>query len=549
MKNPPPRQLPALRRCAVYARKSIEERWGTANDEQEPLHAAPAQSNSISAQKETCRHFIKAHTEWSSDGVQDYSDDGISGFNMDRPGLRQLMTDAQARKFDVLIIYRFDRLSRSVRNFLEMIDFFEQCHVQLVSVSESFDTSSTMGKFTLKMIMSFSEFERDVIKERTQLGIRHKIRKGQHVAGVVPLGYQRGPNGLVVDQEGARVVVEIFHKYIETQSLAQTARWANSCGYRSKVQLSRRKRSRGGRTFTKTAVHYILKNKLYIGQVKHGNLVAVGTHPAIISQVLFDRANETLSLNRSGKIARTHRSVRRPRFLLEHMVVCATCGSAMTAYFNGRGFGYYKCSRIMKLDSSACPTKAINSKSLDRLVVERLALLAKQEKMVARIVGEAKVLVKTGLPSLTQERGRTQARLRGVEGKIQNLMSAIASGGAAAERCRSLVDEIGRLEEMKSALVATNETLEKKISDLKSQDIDVKILRENLKRFSSVFGEIDYELQKKIMALFVKSVQYDGEKKKVRLEVIYLPDLEVELDRRGQVSNNVQIGCGTRTRT
>ena len=203
----------------------------------------------------------------------------------------------------------------------------------------------------------------------------------------------------------------------------------------------------------------------------------------------------------------------------------------------------------MKLDSSACPTKAINSKSLDRLVVERLALLAKQEKMVARIVGEAKVLVKTGLPSLTQERGRTQARLRGVEGKIQNLMSAIASGGAAAERCRSLVDEIGRLEEMKSALVATNETLEKKISDLKSQDIDVKILRENLKRFSSVFGEIDYELQKKIMALFVKSVQYDGEKKKVRLEVIYLPDLEVELDRRGQVSNNVQIGCGTRTRT
>ena len=287
-------------RCAIYTRKSTEEGLN------QPF-------NTLEAQREAAEAYIlsQRHLGWSV--VADrYDDGGYTGGNLERPALQKLLTDLKAGKIDCVVIYKVDRLSRSLLDFARLMEIFEQHGVSLVSVTQPLNTTSSLGRLTLNILLSFAQFEREMIADRTRDKMAAARRKGKWVGGIPVLGYDVAPGGgkLVVNHEEARHVRAIFALYIEVQSVdnllveLQKRRWLNK----------RRKRRAGhwdaGRPFTKTGLERLLANVVYIGQVRFQGENYAGEQAGIIEQAVWRQAQELLALERVGSPGRA-RSDRR----------------------------------------------------------------------------------------------------------------------------------------------------------------------------------------------------------------------------------------------
>ena len=268
--------------CAIYTRKSTE-------------HGLDMEFNSLQNQEEACKAYILSQAFNGWEYYKTFSDGGISGGTMERPGLQALLEEIRARNIQVVVVYKVDRLSRSIFDFHKMMQEFSKYDCNFVSITQSFDTSNSMGKLTLNMLLSFAQFEREVSAERVRDKIAASKAKGLWMGGTIPLGYDIEDRHLVVNEKEAEVVRQIFQKYSEIQNMQSVAEWLNGQGLYTKKWIAKHsKREHGGEPFQKSGIQRILTNPVYIGKITHyaQNKIYNGVHKAIISQELWEQVQE-----------------------------------------------------------------------------------------------------------------------------------------------------------------------------------------------------------------------------------------------------------------
>ncbi len=283
-----------LIRCAIYARKSSEDGLDQA-------------FNSLHAQREACEAYIKsqAHEGWRALSTS-YDDGGFSGGNLERPALRQLLADIDAGRIDTIVVYKIDRLTRSLGDFAKIVDRLDGADASFVSVTQAFNTTTSMGRLTLNVLLSFAQFEREVTGERIRDKIAASKAKGMWMGGGLPLGYDRPSDlvtrALVVNPVEAERVRLIFDQYLALKSVGALEAWLDKNVILSKATISKSGAARGGGRLSRFALSHLLKNRTYIGELPHRDASYPGAHPAIVERAKFDQVQELMASQR-----RTHR--------------------------------------------------------------------------------------------------------------------------------------------------------------------------------------------------------------------------------------------------
>jgi len=269
-------------RCAIYTRVSTDQ--GLEQD-----------FNSLDAQREASEAYVKsqAHEGWKQ--IRDrYDDGGFSGGSMDRPALKKLLDDVRARRVEVIVVYKVDRLTRSLADFAKLIELFDAHNVSFVSVTQSFNTTTSMGRLTLNVLLSFAQFEREVTGERIRDKIAASKRKGMWMGGVVPLGYRVEDRALHIVEDHAELVRDLFRRYLEAGSVVRLKQSLDAESLRLPVRFDRGGQSTGGGLFSRGHIYKILSNPIYTGRIAHKGQVHEGQHPLILDRDLWDRVQQGL---------------------------------------------------------------------------------------------------------------------------------------------------------------------------------------------------------------------------------------------------------------
>ena len=267
-------------RCAIYTRVSTE-------------HGLDQEFNSLDAPYDAASAYIKsqAHAGWTLIRSR-YDDGGYSGGSTDRPDLQRLLEDIRARKIDVIVVYKVDRLTRSLADFAKLVELFDTHGVSFVSVTQQFNTTTSMGRLTLNVLLSFAQFEREVTSERIRDKIAASKRKGIWVGGNLPLGYEMKDGKIAIVEEEAELVRSIFRRYLELGSVNELVRDLRERNIRTKTKQLATGATRGGIPFGRGALYYLLGNHFYIGEVKYKNEILPGEQPSIMDRALFDAVRQ-----------------------------------------------------------------------------------------------------------------------------------------------------------------------------------------------------------------------------------------------------------------
>ena len=284
---------PPVRRCAVYTRKSSDE-------------GLEQSFNSLHAQRDACEAYVRSqvHEGWSALPAQ-YDDGGFSGGSMERPGLKKLLADIAAGLIDVVVVYKVDRLTRSLGDFARIVEQFDAAGVSFVSVTQAFNTTTSMGRLTLNVLLSFAQFEREVTGERIRDKIALSKAKGMWMGSVPPLGYNRGDHVLIPNAAEAETVRAIFRRYLELGSVHTLCAELEIEGVVSKRYVTEKDRVLGGVPFSRGALFHLLQNRHYIGEVVHKDQTHPGLHPPIVDTALFEAVQKRLAKNRVRRRKRT----------------------------------------------------------------------------------------------------------------------------------------------------------------------------------------------------------------------------------------------------
>ena len=391
-------------RCAIYTRKSCEE-------------GLDQEFNSLHAQRESAEAFIASqqHEGWQC-LPEMYDDGGFSGGDMERPALTRLVADIDAGKIDCVVVYKVDRLSRSLLDFSKIMSTFDEHGVSFVSVTQQFNTTHSMGRLTLNILLSFAQFEREIIGERIRDKLAAQRRRGKWTGGIPVLGYDVDRSGvspkLVINADEARRVRRIFKLYLQLGSLLPVVESLNKRKWVNKSWTTKKGLPRGGRPFDKPAVHSLITNPIYAGKTKHKKELYDGEHESIIDSSLFQRVQTQLKQNSNG---RGNHLVNKHGALLKGLLHCKACGCKMTHTFSCRGtkrYRYYKCCKAIKNGQKSCPSRSIPAKQIETLIVDQIRSVAGDAKIRADVDTQATI-------NLTQEINDLETQSRQVEKQMK----------------------------------------------------------------------------------------------------------------------------------
>jgi len=347
-------------RCAVYTRKSSEE-------------GLEQEFNSLHAQRESCEAYIASQRSEGWVLVRDqYDDGGISGGTLERPGLKRLMEDIEDGLVDVVIVYKIDRLSRSLMDFSKLVEVFDRNDVTFVSVTQSFNTTTSMGRLTLNILLSFAQFEREVTGERIRDKIAASRRKGMWMGGVPPLGYVVQDRKLVIKETDATNVRWVFARFIEIGSGTELARELDARG----VTTTR------GHRIDKKFIYRLLNNRVYIGEAVHKGNSYPGEHDAIIDRVVWDKVHSILQVSPRKRAARTRADT--PALLKG--LLYGPDGAAFSPTHTRKGgklYRYYVSQTILKHGAGSCPVGRVPAGEIEATVIDQLRAVFRQPEIVA----------------------------------------------------------------------------------------------------------------------------------------------------------------------
>jgi site-specific DNA recombinase len=362
-------------RCALYTRKSSEE-------------GLDQSFNSLHAQREACESYVASqrHEGWQAIATH-YDDGGFSGGNMDRPGLVHLMEDIAAHRIDTVVVYKVDRLTRSLADFAKIVEAFDAQGVSFVSVTQQFNTTSSMGRLTLNILLSFAQFEREVTGERIRDKIAASKKKGMWMGGVLPLGYDHRDRQLVVNPEEAKLVKEIFTQYLRLGNVFDLKRYLDQRGLRSKVRITAIGKRHGGELFGRGALYHLLANPIYVGEISHKKQIHPGKHEAILGRKLWDEVQAKLKSNRQSLKTRTNAQ---SSSMLAGLLFDAN-GVPYTPQHsvkNGRRHRYYTSRATLRRAKEQPPITRIPATEIEKLVVDRIMSFLRSPRELSTIDGK-----------------------------------------------------------------------------------------------------------------------------------------------------------------
>ena len=361
-------------RCAIYTRKSHEEGLDQA-------------FNSLDAQRESAEAYIVSQRLEGWRALPDrYDDGGFSGSNMERPGLKRLLADVEEGKIDVIVVYKIDRLSRALVDFMKMIETFNKTEVSFVSVTQHFNTTNPTGRMFLSILITFAQYEREVIAERIRDKVGAARRRGMYCGGRTILGYDldKHQKKLRVNLDEARLVNQIFRRFSLLGSVRAVAAELNEQEYRTKSWTSVKGRHRPGTEWNTSHIYRLLNNRTYLGVVVHKGSEYPGEHESIISRKLWDSVHVILSDNTTCDKQSKART--KTISMLHGVIQCGHCDGAMTPVYvqNGsRRYTYFRCTKDARRAVSQCRLRKVPAGEIERVVLEQLSAVLKTPELLS----------------------------------------------------------------------------------------------------------------------------------------------------------------------
>ncbi len=364
-------------RCAVYTRVSTDERLDM-------------EFNSLDAQREAALAYIASqkHEGWLSVGDR-YDDGGFSGGTLERPALQRLLRDVEHGIIDVIVVYKVDRLSRSLTDFARIVEIFERHTVSFVSVTQAFNTTTSMGRLTLNILLSFAQFEREVIGERIRDKFAASRARGMWMGGTPPLGYDVRERKLVVNETEAELVRLIFRRFLRVGSATKLAQELRRAGHTTKSWTTQDGNQRPGKPIDKGAIYKILNNRVYLGEAVHKGTSYPGEHEPIVDRDSWDKVHSILAEN---TVARSNQSRAQTPALLRGLIF-APGGHAMTPSHTrkaGKLYRYYVATDAIRQGYSECPVRSVPAAEVEEAVVTQVRHLLQAPEIIARTWAEAK---------------------------------------------------------------------------------------------------------------------------------------------------------------
>jgi site-specific DNA recombinase len=366
-------------RCAVYTRKSSEE-------------GLEQEFNSLDAQREAGAAYIASQrAEGWIPVVDDYDDGGHSGATLERPALKRLLADVEADRIDVIVVYKIDRLSRALMDFAKLVEVFDRNNVTFVSVTQAFNTTTSMGRLTLNILLSFAQFEREVIGERIRDKFAASRKKGMWMGGWAPFGYDIKDRKLIVNEAEATIVRGIFERFTQLQSATKIVAELASKDVRNKY----------GKRLDKGALYKLLNNRVYIGEAVHKGTSYPGEHQGLIDQPLWDKVHAVI---KQSPRSRAGASRAKTPALLRGLIFGPT-GCAMTpthARKNGKLYRYYVSTTVLKDSADVCPIRRVPAGDIEAAVIGQLR----------QVLRAPEIIVKTYRATRKTIKGITEAQVR-----------------------------------------------------------------------------------------------------------------------------------------
>ncbi len=431
-------------RIATYTRISTDE-------EHQP-YSLEAQASKLAA-------YAESQEGWRI--VRRFSDKA-SGASLDRPGLQRALREARAKRFDLLLVYRVDRLCRSVRGLAHVLEQLDKADVLFRSATEPFDTASSAGRMMVQMLGVFAEFERATIVERVIAGMERKAARGEWTGGALPFGYRLDPNRRHLEPHPAEaaLVQEIFERYAERlQGSAALAVWLSERGYRTKQ----------GKPFNPHAVLTILRNRAYLGEVFFRGRHYPAPHPPLVERSLFERAQEILA--ERGEDCSLRRS-NQSEFLLTGLVKCARCGKryvGATANGNGGRYRYYVCFTRHRYGTKTCANDRLPAEELEEAIMGQLAATLEREALVRQAIEDAFAELEKQRPKSEAELARIDAELRRTNEMLDRYFRAFENGTmpeqACAPRIADVTRRLGQLEARREELTLDDDDTPEPLSE------------------------------------------------------------------------------------
>ena len=486
---------PEVLRCAIYTRKST-----SIGLEQE--------FNTLDAQREACESYIRSQASNGWQVLEDHYDDGgFTGANIDRPAFQQLLVDIDAGRVNVVVVYKVDRLSRSLLDFARIMDLFTRHGVAFVSVTQNFSTSDSIGKLTLNLLMSFASFERDMIADRTRDKIAAARRRGKWTGGSVPLGYEVREKKLVINSVEAVLVREIFEFYLEQRSALAVAQMLNAEKRYTKRHRAGNGNVRQARPWDKASVLRILRNPVLAGYMSTGDELHEGEHEAIVDRDIFSRVQALLDSR-----PKTSRGVpKNPVYILRGVLHCGCCGAAMTPASNrrrGKVYRYYRCTTRDKQGAGACPTMPLGADAIEAFVVERIREAICTGNLVDQVTGEMRSRIAARRGELDKIRAGLPAEINRLRQEAEGLAEKLATASGPAVGLLS-----GRLDDAAVALRRNEEFLtrvKRSIALLTQAEVDADWVAGALSDFDAVWEVMTLENRGRLVRALVQTLAVDG---------------------------------------
>jgi site-specific DNA recombinase len=475
-------------RCAVYTRKSHAE--GLDQD-----------FNSLDAQREACLAYITSHRQEGWEALPDRFDDGgFSGGTLDRPALRRLLKEVETGRVQCIVVYKIDRLSRSMFDFVRLVEVLDRHEVAFVSVTQSFDTSTSMGRLLVNVLLSFAQFEREQTGDRIRDKVAAAKKKGKYCGGLPTLGYDVKDMRLVVNEAEAPLVRQIFRRFIKMRSTTKLARELNTEGHVTKSWTTRKGKYIPGKPWNKHHLYRVLNDRKYIGEITHLGTPYKGEHEGIVERGLWDRAHAILKENQKSRGNKTR--TKTPA-LLRGVIRCGTHDKAMGVTFSRRRerlYRYYLCGHAAKNGYVTCPTPTVAAGEVEEAVVGQLRRVFRAPEMITRAYSEVRTNELQAAEKLRLEKAGLEKQIGELKAAVTRAMGSGGNGhGTVGERVEELTSEIRRAE-------ARWENVAAELACLETDALRERDVADALTRLDPVWDELFPAEQERIVKLLVQKV-------------------------------------------
>lgn len=478
-------------RCAIYTRKSTEEGLEQA-------------FNSLDAQREAAEAYLnsQAHEGWVLVPTA-YDDGGYTGGNLDRPALQRLQADIEAGRIDCVLVYKVDRLSRSLLDFARLMALFERHGVSFVSVTQLINSANSMGRLMLNVLLSFAQFERELVSERTKDKIALARRKGKWAGGQPLLGYDLDPQNrrLQVNAREAAQVRAIFALYAEHQALLPVVQELEKRGWTTKSWTTKKGVVRGGKPIGKTRLHQLLTNVAYLGKVRHKEALYAGEQEALVEEALWRQVQTLLARNgRSGG------ALVRDKFgsILKGLLYCKRCGCAMSPSVSIRNktkhYRYYRCLKHLQHGAARCPKGSAPAGELERFVIDQIRAVGQDPALAQEVLAAAR---RQG----DERRAELEREQRGLEKDLCRWhaeLSAATQNSAEHQGLLADLQERLRLGEVRSRDVR------EELGRLDQEQAQAADLLAAFRAFDPVWAALTANEQARVLGLLLERIDYDG---------------------------------------